>query len=118
MLTERRDYILRLIQQAAAAARRLREQLTGEAQPASDVARDAEQAIAELLGGGVQGQLLERVDAATAARLVGDPERVRAWIELLRVQADALAAGSAQDEARIRERAAALERASTLLDTR
>ena len=114
MLTERRDYLLRLIQQAAAAARRLRELLTGEGVTGDEVASEADQAIGALLGGGPQAQLLERVDADTAARLVGDKERLRLWIELLRIQGEALrrAGLDAQGE-RVTGRAAALEAAVT-----
>ncbi len=116
MLTERRDYLLRLIQQAGAAARRLRELLTGEASAASDVAREADAAIGALLGGGSQALLLERVDGDTAVRLVGDAERVRCWVELLRVQADALSrSGPDVDAQRVRDRAVALEAAAARL---
>ena len=106
MLTERRDYILRLIQQAGAAARRLRERLIGEADSATDVASEADQEIGALLGGAAMAPLIERVDAAPAVQLVADKERVRAWVELLRVRADALAAsGAAADAQRVRGRA-------------
>ncbi len=112
MLTERRDYLLRLIQQASAAARRIRELLTGEAE-ATDVVREADQAIGDLLGGGSQAQLLERVDADTAVRLVGDAERIRVWIDLLRTQAEALTKSGADAQAqRVKERALALETAA------
>ena len=113
MLTERRDYLLRLIQQASAAARRIREMLTGEGAEAADVVREADQAIGALLGGGSQSQLLERVDADTAVRLVGDAERIRVWIDLLRAQAEALTkSGSAVQAERVQERAQALESAA------
>ncbi len=89
MLTERRDYILRLIQQAGAAARRLRERLIGEADSATEIAREADQEIIALLGGAAMAPLLERVDAHTAVQLLGDKERIHAWIELLCVRAEA-----------------------------
>lgn len=115
MLTERRDYLLRLIQQAGAAARRLREMLTGEA-AADDVAREAEESIATLLGGRAQSQLLERVDPDTAVRLLGDAERVRVWIELLQVQAAACdKRGAAELGVQLRSRAAALDAAGARL---
>ena len=118
MLTERRDYLLRLIQQAGAAARRLREMLTGEA-AADDVAREAEDAIATLLGGRSQSQLLERVDADTAVQLLGDPDRLRLWIELLRVQADAcIRHGSRHQGEQLLARALALEAAGARLSGR
>ncbi|MEW5914989.1 MAG: hypothetical protein AB1762_01230 [Gemmatimonadota bacterium] len=109
MLTERRDYLLRLIQQAGAAARRLRELLSKEGADVDGVAGEAETAIGALLGGGAQSQLLERVDADTAVRLVGDRERVRLWVDLLEAQADALnRQGHTEQGRRIRERAGAL----------
>lgn len=117
MLTERRDYLLRLIQQAAAAARRLRELLTQEAAAADEVAREANDAIGALLGGAAHSQLLERVDAETAVRLLADPERVRAWVELLRVQGDALRREGAESRADwLRGRALALDSASKRLE--
>ena len=113
MLTERRDYLLRLIQQASAAARRIRELLTGEGAEATDLALEADQEISALLGGGSQAQLLERVDADTAVRLVGDAERIRAWIDLLQAQAEALTkSGDGVQAQRVQDRAAALESAA------
>jgi hypothetical protein len=113
VLTERRDYLLRLIQQASAAARRIRELLTGEGAEATDLVRDADQEISALLGGGSQAQLLERVDADTAVRLVGDAERIRAWIDLLQAQAEALTKSGAGAQAqRVQDRATALESAA------
>ena len=109
MLTERRDYLLRLIQQASAAARRIRELLSGEGTEATDLVQEADQEISALLGGGSQAQLLERVDADTAVRLVGDAERIRVWIDLLRAQAEALTkSGDGAQAQRVHERAAAL----------
>ncbi|MGQ0641740.1 MAG: hypothetical protein ACT4P6_13405 [Gemmatimonadaceae bacterium] len=116
MLTERRDYLLRLIQQAGAAARRLRELLTEEGVDGDEVAREADQAIGALLGGGPQAQLLERVDADTAVRLLSDPERVRVWVDLLRAQSDALRRSGADAQAqRVQDRAAALAAAAARL---
>ena len=113
MLTERRDYLLRLIQQASAAARRIRELLTGEGTEATDMVREADQEIRALLGGGSQAQLLERVDADTAVRLVGDAERIRAWIDLLQAQAEALTkSGDSVQAQRVQDRASALESAA------
>jgi len=109
VLTERRDYLLRLIQQASAAARRIRELLSGEGTEATDLVQEADQEISALLGGGSQAQLLERVDADTAVRLVGDAERIRVWIDLLRAQAEALTkSGDGAQAQRVHERAAAL----------
>lgn len=116
MLTERRDYILRLIQQAGAALRRLRERLLGEADAGADVAAETAVEIGALLGGGTTAALIERVDAATAVMLVADRERIGVWVELLRLRADALASSGAGDEAAVvRERADALAAAATRL---
>lgn len=116
MLTERRDYILRLVQQAGATARRLRELLNGEGADLEGIVREADQAIGELLGGGGQAQLLERVDADTAARLLGDKERVSVWVELLELQADALEQhGAAERSRRVHGRASALSGAAQRL---
>ena len=116
MLTERRDYILRLIQQAGAAARRLRERLIGDADSATEVASEADQEISTLLGGPAMAPLIERVDAVTAVQLIGDKERIRAWIELLAVRAEALVvSGAAADAERVRERADAVAAAATRL---
>lgn len=116
MLTERRDYLLRLIQQAGAAARRLRERLIGEAESATDVASEADREISALLGGAAMAPLLGRVDATTAVQLVGDKERISAWVALLRIRADALlASGAEMDAGRARERADALAAAAAQL---
>ena len=51
------------------------------------------------------------VDAASAATLVGDPRLLRAWIELIRVEASAHdLAGDAANATRLTTRADALER--------
>lgn len=102
----RDDYLIRLITQAAAAIRRLRGQLDA-GDEASDVLREAGTAIGELLG--PQRLLLERLDAATAARSLGNPDTVRAWSDLLLLQADAEAAlGRTAVAERLRTRATAL----------
>lgn len=116
MLTERRDYLLRLIQQAGVAAARLRERLTGEGSAPESVARDADAEITALMAPGPQATLIERVDADTAVRLVEDPARIAAWIELLQVKADALAAsGNANAAQALRERATTLRDAAQRL---
>ncbi|MGH7710517.1 MAG: hypothetical protein ACREOG_04505, partial [Gemmatimonadaceae bacterium] len=57
---------------------------------------------------------LERVDADTAVRLVGDTERVRLWVDLLRAQGEALIRVGADAQAEtVRGRADALEAAAT-----
>jgi len=105
MPAARDDYLLRLITQAAAALRRLREKLGHGS--ADDVVREAGAAIGQLLG--PQRQLLEMLDAASASRSIGNPDTVRAWSDLLLLQADAEAAlGRYADADRLRSRAAAL----------
>ena len=110
MPSAREDYLLRLIQQMAALARRLRERLTGaSSDEATDVEKEAGDAIVELLG--PQATLLRSLDARSAVQLAGGAERVAAWIALLRVQAQARRArGDDATAARLDERAAALER--------
>ena len=112
MASAREDYLLRLIQQMAALARRLRERLTGAgADEAADVEREAADAVATLLG--PQGALLHALDAGSAVRLAGGAERVAAWIALLRVQAEAARArGHGVRAAQLDARTASLERAA------
>jgi hypothetical protein len=82
-----RDYILRLIEQAAAVARRLRELLgRGTAEPVA-VAEEARAAQAALFAD--SWMLLQRVDIATATALVRDPRQLAVWAELLRIEAQA-----------------------------
>ena len=86
MPSQREDYLLRLLRQAAEALRRLREALTGEAS-AGEVDRQADAAIGELLG--PRYQLLSSLDPLSAASLVADPRRIELWADLIRVQAAA-----------------------------
>ena len=111
MPSAREDYLLRLIQQMASLARRLRERLLGgDPDEASDVEREAGTAIGELLG--PQAGLLGALDPASAAGLAGGAERLGAWISLLRVQGEARRVrGDQQGAARLEGRADALERA-------
>ncbi len=85
MPAARDDYIMRMIQQAAAAIRRFRARL-GSGDAVEDVKREAGEAIATLLG--PQRAMLERLDGWSAANLLGDPERAYLWGELVRLQAD------------------------------
>jgi len=112
MPSAREDYLLRLIQQMATLARRLRERLAGGGgDEAAAVEREAADAVATLLG--PQGTLLHALDAASAVRLAGGAERVAAWIALLRVQADAARArGDGDRVARLGTRIASLEQAA------
>jgi hypothetical protein len=82
-----RDYILRLLEQAAAVLRRLRELLgAGTAEPAA-IVDEARAAQAELFGD--TWMLLQRVDVATATALIRDPRQLSIWADLLRVEAEA-----------------------------
>lgn len=81
------DYLLRLIRQAAEALRRLRERLTQSADSPDAVRQEAASAMDALLG--AESPLLRRLDARSAARLLGHAGQVRAWAELLDVQSDA-----------------------------
>ncbi len=107
MSSQREDYLLRMIRQAAEALRRLREALLGEASP-TEIEREADTAIAELLG--PRYGLLSSLDALSAASLVADPRRIDLWANLLRVQA--AARRQSGDEAG----AAALERRADALE--
>jgi hypothetical protein len=109
MPSARDDHLIRLITQAAATRRRLRERLLGGGAP-DEIAREARGAVAELLG--AQAGLLALLDPGSAGALVGDPERVRVWAGLLRVEAEAAEQGGDRARAAVLEaRAAALERA-------
>ena len=100
------DHLRRLMRQAAEAVRWLRERLAG-GEPPMDIRADAATAIASLLG--PEAPLLGMLDAVTAARLLGNTERVTLWAAL--VEADADAALTAGDPAGAAER---LRRASDL----
>ena len=96
MAIQQKDHILRLIEQAAAVPRRLRERL---ASAADDEPIEAVQQLA----------LLQALDPNSAAAMVRDPERLTLWVELLRVQADAHRRGGDATRAdAIETRAAAL----------
>jgi hypothetical protein len=107
MPAARDDYLIRLITQAAAVLRRLRERLRGGGAP-EEVAREARDAVGELFG--PQAGLLAMLDPASAAALVGDAERVAVWAGLLRVEAEAVRQSG--DPAR----AAALDARANALD--
>jgi hypothetical protein len=84
MLRDRRDYLLRMIEQAAAAAARLRQRLLG-GDPVEEVVREARAAQIELLG--KDAAMLAMLDGRSAAHVLGDRERLIQWAELLRVAA-------------------------------
>ena len=113
MPSAREDYLLRLIQQLAGALGRLRERLGGPTAvvEADDVAREAGAEISRLLG--PQAPLLQQLDAASAVRIVADPQRVALWVAFLRVQAEAHRLRGGVDAAqRVEARAVALEHAA------
>ena len=106
MLRYERDYIMRMIAAAAAAVARLRERLKGGASP-REIADEARSAQGELLGS--EAPLLRALDAPSAVHAIGDADRIRAWVDLLRLEA--YATRSAGDSAA----AEALERRADAL---
>lgn len=105
------DYVLRLIRQAADALRRLRLRLAGADDAPAAVRHDAAAAVEALLG--AEAPLLTRLDAPSAVRLVGDPQRVALWHGLLDVEAAAAhAEGDLRAATAGRERATALRAAA------
>ena len=82
-----RDYILRLLEQAAAVLRRLRELLAGGAASPAEIVEQARAAQAALFAD--TWMLLQRVDIATATALVRDARQLNLWADLLRVEAEA-----------------------------
>jgi hypothetical protein len=87
MLRDQRDYLLRMIAQAAAAIARLREMLTGGT-AAEEIVRQAQAAQTELLG--KDAMLLRMLDPKSAAHALGDPKRQEQWKALLLIEAEAL----------------------------
>ena len=82
-----RDYILRLLEEAAAVLRRLRELLAaGYSKPAVivDEARAAQSALF-----GDMWAMLQRVDVATATALIRDKRQLTLYADLMRVEAQA-----------------------------
>ena len=108
MLRYERDYMMRMIAAAAAIVARLRSRLLGGAAP-DEIVKEARAAQVELLG--PEASLLRALDPASAAHAIGDPERLSAWADLLRVEAEALrAAGDARGAEAIEQRADQLSR--------
>lgn len=109
MSSQREDYLLRLIRQAAGALRRLRESLKGEASP-TEIEHHASAAIGELLG--PRHGLLSSLDPLSAASLIADPRRVELWANLIRVQGAARRkSGDEAGATALEKRADALEQA-------
>src|SRR5688500_10196754 len=87
MLTssEKRDYILRMIAQL----RQLAEALVGKVRSGQDAAELAAQARAslnELLG--PMGDVAQRLDSASAAQMVNDPDILAAWAHVVAAEAE------------------------------
>lgn len=96
MLRSERDYIMRMIALAAAAVARLRARLAGGT-PAAEIVKEARAAQGELLGRDLA--IYRALDGASAAQLIGDQETMRAWADLLELEADALRASGELAEA-------------------
>ena|SRR5688572_2730227 len=96
MLRSERDYIMRMIALAAAAVARLREKLAAGAKPA-EVVNEARDAQGQLLGRDLA--IYRALDGASAAKLIGDKETMRAWGDLLELEAEALRADGQHAEA-------------------
>lgn len=105
MLTssEKRDYILRMIAQV----RRLAEALVGKArsgQDAAELAAQARESLNELLG--PMGDVAQRLDSASAAQMVNDPDVLAAWAHVVAAEAEMhRAAGNAEAAATLDRRA-------------
>lgn len=113
--SQREDYLLRIIREAADALRRLRKRLTASAGAAAAVREESRVAVTELLG--EQASLLTRLDADSAARLIGNKERVELWADLVELDADAcVALGDTASEATYRARASAIRAAAKKLN--
>lgn len=82
-----RDYILRLLEEAAAVLRRLRELLVGGAAKPASIIDEARAAQAALFGD--TWAMLQRVDVATATALIRDTRQLSLYVDLLRVEAEA-----------------------------
>lgn len=88
MLKDEYDLILRTVAVAAAALARLRQRLSGGAPP-EEIVRESRAAQGELLG--KDAPLLRMLDPQSASHSIGDPERLDAWANLLRLESEALA---------------------------
>ena len=95
--TTQEDYLLRIIKQAADALRLLRHRLMGTAESVEGVQAGAEAAIGALLG--PRATLIEKLDATSAAQLVGHPDTVDLWADLLEVEAQAFERGGDMESA-------------------
>jgi hypothetical protein len=88
MLTssEKRDYILRMIAQV----RRLAEALVGKVRQSEDTAEllaQARECLSTLLG--PMSDVVQRLDSASAAQMVNDPDVLSAWAHVVAAEAEA-----------------------------
>ena len=110
MSIAREDYIQRQISLLAEAIRRLRGMM-GAGAPVEEIVAGIRSAEAELLG--AKAPVVTMLDPVTAARLVGSPEAVRQWVQLLGVEAEAYRqAGATAQAGAVEARAAGLARAA------
>ena len=108
MLRSERDYIMRMIALAAAAVARLREKLAAGAKPV-EIIGEVRSAQSQLLGKDLA--IYRALDGASAASLIGDRETMRAWADLLELEAEALRAdGESAEAARLEGVVASLRR--------
>ena len=114
---EQEDYLIRIIKQAAEAIRRLRGKLTAFAASIPAIMEEGNVATEQLLG--AQADMLARLDAETAVRLMGSSRRARLWAELVELEADARdIGGDAVAAATKRARAVALRAAVDRFETK
>lgn len=114
--SEQEDYLIRIIKQAAEAIRRLRGKLTESAAAIPAILVEGNVAVEQLLG--TQADVLSRLDAETAVRLVGNSRRVQLWADLVELEADARdIGGDATVAATKRARAVALRSAVDRFET-
>ena len=85
-ISSRDDYLLRMIRElGAVVARMLGQKGGGQLHEAMQTLDDGE---GELLG--PLATVVPRVDSATAAHIIGDPQKIAAWARLLHERADLL----------------------------
>lgn len=85
-ISSRDDYLLRMIRElGAVVARMLGQKSGGQLHAAMQTLEEGE---GELLG--PLAAVVPRVDSATAAHIIGDPQKIAAWARLLHERADLL----------------------------
>lgn len=82
----RQDYLLRMIEQAFEVLRRIRKRR--QAGELVQAVREADGALEEILG--PAAAVAVRLDSATAAQLIREPERVALWARVTAEKAEAL----------------------------